>query len=120
AELAILHASLEGGEEGAWLNSRSTKSGVVDLLREDDGTFKTVRKTLPDFVSSQLDLLYKGAAIVRGAPDLVIWHSRTQRIRLIEVKCPNWDHPSPDQLRFIEVAKKDGIPTAIVEWEFSN
>lgn len=118
AELVVLHASLSVDEEGAWLNSRGTRSGVVDLSRRENGIFKSVRTSLPSFVSVTLDSLYQSTGAKKGAPDLVIWNVSTQTIRFIEVKCPHWDRPSPEQLRFLDAAKALGISTAIVEWEF--
>ena len=47
AELAVLHASLESGEDGGWLNTRKIGLAVVDLTSDKSGTFKTVRVPLP-------------------------------------------------------------------------
>jgi hypothetical protein len=118
AELVVLQKSLLSGEEGAWLNSRGTRSGVVDLQRDAGGKFKSVRINLPDFVSAILESLYQRAGVVKGAPDLVIWNVVARRLRFIEVKCPHWDRLSPEQVSFFEAAKSLGIATAIEEWEF--
>ena len=38
AELAVLVESLRDGEDGAWLNSRGTKTAVVDLVKDSSGS----------------------------------------------------------------------------------
>jgi hypothetical protein len=119
-ELAILELSLKPGEVGAWLNSRSRRSGVDDLTLDAKGSFRTNRIPLPDFVGEFLDRLYTSTGLAKGCPDLVIWDAATQRVRLIEVKCPHWDRPSREQIAFIEAAAELGIETAIAEWEFSE
>ena len=47
AELVVLQAELQPGENGAWLNSRGTRSGVVDLVQIEPGKYKTTRVDLP-------------------------------------------------------------------------
>jgi hypothetical protein len=119
AELVILRTSLRAGEEGAWMNSRGRVSGVVGLKRMPDGKIQTVRRALPDFVTLILRKIYAESRLSRGCPDLVIWHAGSQTLRLIEVKCPHWDQPSSDQDKFMRVAAVRGIPTEVVEWEFT-
>ena len=118
AELAILVRELCAGESGVWLNSRGLDSGVSDLIMTKFGEFKTKRVPLPAFVSRQLKRLYRKAKVKKGCPDLVIWNPRSERIRLVEVKCPHWDRPSHEQQQFIEAAESSGIGAKIVEWEF--
>jgi hypothetical protein len=118
AELAVLRAELREGETGAWLNSRGTGSGVVDLVRKPDGKYVTVRIELPQFVTDLLCSLYAASGQKRGMPDLVVWNATTQNIRLVEVKCPQWDRPSQYQKEFHGVARANGIEVSMVEWEF--
>lgn len=123
AELVVLSLELRPGEAGAWLNSRSTTSGVVDLIEEygeTTGTFSTVRATLPSFVTDILVELYRAADLRKGCPDLVIWNVETSDARLVEVKCPHWDKPSADQQNFMVVAESMRIPVSVVEWEFAT
>lgn len=120
AELAVLQAELRPSEAGAWLNSRGVVSGTAELTRDSDGKFKTRRVELPGFVSARLRALYDAAGLSKGAPDLVIWNMRDSSLRFVEVKCPHWDTPSKEQLRFLEAAEAAGVPVAIVEWEFSD
>jgi len=118
AELAVLFAELRTGESGAWLNSRGTKSGAVDLARSPDGKLETVRTNLPPFVSDLLRSLYEATGLAKGAPDLVIWNSSSSSVRFVEVKCPHWDRPSEEQLKFLAAAKEHGVEASIAEWEF--
>jgi hypothetical protein len=118
AELAVLQAELQPGEEGAWLNSRGTRSGVIDLIEVEPGKFKTKRADLPPFVSTLLASLYQSTGLSKGAPDLVIWSGNAATIRFVEVKCPHWDEPSSEQLKFLEAANERGFSSSIVEWEF--
>jgi VRR-NUC domain len=118
AELVVLQASLRAGENGAWLNSRGIGSATVDLKRDELRKFKTVRVVLPDFVAGKLRDLYKETQLKKGAPDLVVWHERTRRIRFVEVKNPLWDRPSHEQLKFLRAAQAKGMPTEIAEWGF--
>jgi hypothetical protein len=120
AELAVLARMLGAREHGAWLNSRGTKTGVIDLLHTAPGRYKTQRIGLPAFVSERLVSLYRLADVKRGAPDLVLWRARKHALRFVEVKCPHWDAPSVDQLRFMRAACKQGIPTQVCEWEFAD
>jgi len=120
AELVILAGELAPGENGAWLNSRGLDSGVSDLLRSSLGEFKTKRIPLPKFVSTRLQQLYHKAKVKKGCPDLVIWNQETKQMRLVEVKCPHWDRPSPEQKLFIAAAESSGIGAKIVEWEFKH
>ena len=122
AELVVLAMQVSAGEHGAWLNSRGTRTGAVDLVASDVGgirTYKTRRVSLPDFVSSFLVKLYRATGLPNGCPDLVVWDMRTQAVRLVEVKCPQWDEPSQEQDRFLRAASDLGIQASIVEWEFS-
>lgn len=123
AELAILDTELDAGERGVWLNSRGTKSGVVELVIRPTGeanSYETRRMPLPTFVSRKLDELYVEAKLNKGCPDLVIWQVMPPGIRLVEVKCPHWDRPSQEQEKFMSVAAAAGISTKIVEWEFEQ
>ena len=119
AELAVLEAELGPGESGAWMNSRGTTTGAVDLIVS--GTrpaFKTRRIGLPDFVSSVLRDIYKQANLKWGCADLVIWNAASREMRLVEVKCPHWDKLSREQRIFLQVAEEMGIESSVVEWEF--
>jgi hypothetical protein len=118
AELAVLGGALQPGEAGAWLNSRAVKAATINFVAVQSGKFKTVRAPLPCFVTAHLEQLYRDARLTRGAPDLVVWHEPTSRIRFIEVKNPRWDRPSAEQLQFLRAAEARGIPIEIVEWEF--
>jgi hypothetical protein len=118
AELVILRALLGPDEEGAWMNSRGRKSGVVALEWGCDGRARTIRRRLPDFVGRALGEIYEESHLVRGCPDLVIWNSQRQNLRLVEVKCPHWDRPSSEQIEFMRVAAQRGVPTDVAEWEF--
>lgn len=102
------------------MNSRGRKSGVVALEWGKDGRAKTIRRNLPDFVAHALGVIYQEAHLSRGCPDLVIWSLTTQKLKLVEVKCPHWDRPSDDQQRFMRVAADRGIQTEVVEWEFAE
>jgi hypothetical protein len=124
AELAVLAAEVGPEEHGAWLNSRSTASGVVDLVLEDgEGgrpVFTTRRQALPSFVSAALDAVYEQSGLGKGCPDLVIWNPASRRVRLVEVKCPRWDRPSAEQEKFMEAAATLGVSTCVAEWEFAG
>lgn len=118
AELVVLARELSGNEAGAWINSRGTTSGCVDLVRVGPRKFKTKRIPLPGFVSARLRRLYRTSRVKKGCPDLVIWNPKSARMRLVEVKCPHWDRPSKEQEIFLASARKTGIAAKIVEWEF--
>lgn len=120
AELVILSLILRPEEEGTWMNSRGRVSGVAGLDLVDGEKRRTIRRSLPDFVSQALGEVYQEAGLTRGCPDLVIWNIHTRTIRLIEVKCPHWDRPSHDQQAFMRVAAWRRIPTEVIEWEFSG
>jgi hypothetical protein len=120
AELVILRRSLRAGEEGAWMNSRGRSSGVIGLKPMPDGKLKTVRRDLPAFVAQALAKVYAKSRLLRGCPDLVIWHVGSQRVRFIEVKCLHKDRPSSQQIEFMRVAVLGGVPTEVVEWEFAG
>ena len=120
AELAVLVESLRDGEDGAWLNSRGTKTAVVDLVKDSNGKFHTVRAPLPDFVQDCLNSFYKHPEVAKGVFDLVIWKVPENNIRFVEVKCPHWDRLTMEQKRFSELAHEYGIDTEIVEWEFED
>lgn len=123
AELAVLALEQQSGERGVWLNSRSTKSGVVGLNVRVSGAcvqYKTQREPLPSFVVSQLAALHQEAGQVKGRPDLVLWRADLTALRFVEVKCPHWDRVSPNQQYFIQVAQSLGVPTKVVEWEFGS
>ena len=121
AELAILCLELRPGEKGAWMNSRGTDTGVVNLVPSHEngrGSYVTCREELPEFVSKMLKRTYRKAGVKKGGPDIVIWKAKTRRTRFVEVKCPHWDRLTREQERFLAVAESAGIPTKIVEWEF--
>lgn len=120
AELAVLSMELRPGESGAWLNSRGTNTGVVDLVPSDTdavGSYHTRRVPLPAFVSKTLVRMYGATGVRKGGPDLVIWNAQTNGVRFVEVKCPHWDQTSDEQTQFLLVAKSLGIPASLVEWE---
>jgi hypothetical protein len=119
AELAILTIDLKGDEQGVWINSRSSKSGVVDLERYGTG-FKTRRIEIPVFVTNTIERIYKATIKRKGCPDLVIWNTQTKNMRFVEVKCPHWDRVREGQKEFIQHAKSIGIETIIIEWQFLN
>ena len=120
AELLVLRDELRTGEAGAWLNSRSTTTGVVDLVRRHDGGFQTVRVNLPGYVSEVLSTLYEITGLTKGAPDLVVWSEADRGVRFIEVKCPHWDGVSVEQSTFLHAADERGCETLVVEWEFAR
>jgi len=120
AELVILELELKDGEEGVWMNSRKPESGVVDLEHLGEAKFKTSRVPVPGFVSDLLRKVYAAAKLHKGCPDLVIWNTAEQTIRLVEVKCPHWDRPTSEQEVFMETAQVRGISASIVEWEFED
>jgi hypothetical protein len=119
AELAVLSINLKKDEQGVWINSRSSKSGAIDLERHETG-FKTKRIEIPLFVTSTIERIYKTTANRKGCPDLVIWNAQTKNIRFVEVKCPHWDRVREGQKEFIQEAKNIGKETKIIEWEFLN
>jgi VRR-NUC domain len=118
AELVILDREVRFPEQGAWLNSRGTKSGVIGLRPDAGGRLRTVRIELPKFVSEALAALYCLAGVTKGCPDLVIWDLQGETIRLVEVKCRDWDAPSAEQAQFLATAGERGIAAAVVEWRF--
>lgn len=121
AELAVLEAELAPGEAGAWMNSRSTATGAVDLiLTGTRPAFTTRRIPLPEFVSSVLRDIYKRADLKWGCTDLVIWNEASGEIRLVEVRCPHRNKPTPEQRIFLRVAEEMGIESSVVEWEFAS
>jgi hypothetical protein len=121
AELAVLEAELAPGESGAWMNSRGTTSGAIDLiLTGTRPAFKTRRISLPEFVSSLLRDVYKRAELKWGCADLVIWNAASREVRLVKVKCSSCDMPSREQRIFLQVAEEMGLETSVVEWEFAS
>lgn len=118
AELAIL--SLETGptEAGAWMNSRGTASGVVELVFQSATARTTRRVSLPPFVSEVLKRLLSSAGLKRGCPDLVIWDEGTKAVRFVEVKWRLRDRPTDEQGLFFETARRKGFVSKVVEWEF--
>ena len=120
AELVVLRRQVQEGEEGVWLNSRGTKTGVADLRRDASGNFVTVRIPLPDFVATRLHELYELTGPMKGAPDLVIWNVSNSSVRFVEVKCPDWDSPSDEQEIFLAEAARRGSTCSIVEWVFAS
>ena len=124
AELAVLQTELQHEEAGVWLNSRGIKTGVSDLLvtefKDGEYKYKTLRIEIPDFVSDAIKLAYSASGLTKGCPDLVIWNSRALDIRFVEVKCPQWDRVSKEQVEFIRIAEQQGVNTKIMEWEFAS
>lgn len=120
AELVVLEIELQPGEAGAWLNSRGVSSGTIGLTLDKSGKLKTVRMRLPKFVAEKLQQLYAASRLSKGAPDLVLWNDRTQAVRFVEVKCPDWDRPSPEQVQFHRIAEATGCRVDIVEWRFTH
>ena len=94
----------------------------MDLIREATAggppALKTKRAALPGFVSDALTAIYEKSGLRKGCADLVIWDQASQRLRLVEVKCPHWDRPSVEQAKFMQVALDMGMTTSIAEWEF--
>lgn len=120
AELALLSLELRPGESGAWLNSRGTRTGVVDIMRTVGGKFQTVRIPLPSHVGDLLSSLYKETGLPGGASDLVIWGEASESVRFVEVKCPHWDKPSQAQTHFHDALSRRGIDVHVAEWEFES
>ena len=119
AELAILAREIKHGEDGVWINSRSTTTGVCGLSRKV-GKVETIRKELPDFISVFLASVYENEKLSSGCPDLVIWNNETRAFRFVEVKCPLWDRPTKQQYQFMAFAASEGIETMISEWVFED
>jgi hypothetical protein len=119
AELAILRIELNQNEDGVWINSRSGKSGVINLLKINH-KFITIRKIIPKIVENKLEEIYKKTTSRNGFPDLVIWNRKTFTIRFVEVKCPLWDKVRAGQEEFIKIANEMGLFVKIAEWEFEN
>ena len=80
--------------------------------------FKTQRVQLTEHVAAVLESLLTETGLSKGVPDLIIWSSRTQSVRFVEVKCPHWDRPTHEQSVFRQAASARGIESRIVEWEF--
>jgi hypothetical protein len=57
--------------------------------------------------------LYPHPEILKDIYDLILWRSKEQKIRFIEVKCLNKDRLTAEQQRFAELAKKRGILTKV-------
>jgi hypothetical protein len=89
-------------------------------VRGRDGKFKTRRERLPEFVSDLPRGLYASTGLSKGAPGLVLWNAAERAIRFVEVKCPHWDRPSQEQLKFLAAAEERGVATSIAEWEFTD
>ena len=119
AELVVLNLELGEGEDGVWINSRGTKSGVYDLELVD-GKLQTIRKNLPQFISKFLADTYKSNILAKGCPDLVIWSTKSVSFRFVEVKCPKWDRLGKEQKAFIAHATNKNIETTIAEWVFDD
>lgn len=123
AELAVLAHELCPGEQGVWLNSRGKTSGVAELVPTTGvagASFRTRRQPLPAFVTAKLKLICSKSGLKKGCPDLAIWCTDHETLRLVEVKCPHWDSPSPEQSRFMETAVLCGVPVTVVEWEYEG
>jgi hypothetical protein len=122
AELAVLFLELKPSEKGVWINSRGLHSGASDLIKSTDPakTYETVRTSLPDFVGQAISEVFEAADVMRGCPDLVIWNVQTWLVRFVEVKCPHWDAPTPEQDIFLEVSNAKGFKGKIAEWEFQE
>lgn len=119
AELAVLYLELEDDEEGVWINSRGTKTGVRSLELHD-GRFTTVRQRLSAPVSQFLKKAYQKERLARGCPDIVIWKLDSPEFRFVEVKCPLWDRLSKEQVEFIAYSEGRGISTAVAQWVFEE
>lgn len=119
AELVVLKQQIKAGEAGAWLNSRGTKTAVIDLVEDDQGRFHTARIDLPSHVQECLESFYAHPEVVRGVYDFVIWGDSQQTVRFVEVKCPHWDRVTREQQRFRLLAEERDIEAEIVEWEFA-
>jgi hypothetical protein len=119
AELAILDIELQRHEKGVWLNSRGSRSGVIDLVKRKE-KYKSIRVMLPKYISEIIEEIYKSTSRRKGCPDLIIWNDQNGTIRFVEVKCPLWDRLREGQDEFINIAKGMGLSTKIVEWEFAN
>ena len=119
AELAVLQLEKGDGEDGVWINSRGTTSGVTGLERVS-GKLRTVRKDLPDAVSTFLIEAYRSTSLAKGCPDLVIWNTSSMDFRFVEVKCPVWDRPTKEQNEFMAYARSLGVGAEIVEWVFEK
>jgi len=119
AELVVLQLEKDDCEDGVWINSRGTTSGVVSLKRVG-GKFRTVRKALPDVISKFLREAYRCPSLAKGCPDLVIWNASSEQFRFVEVKCPLWDRPSKEQNEFMAYARSYGVAAEIVEWVFED
>lgn len=123
AELAVLDIEKGAREEGVWLNSRGTKTGVIDLVHSHENgnsTYRTKRVGLPDFVTVLLEKIYADSRLKKGCPDLVFWMPDTEAVRFVEVKCPHWDAPTPEQDEFMTFCKVLNSSATIVEWEFQS
>jgi hypothetical protein len=121
AELAVLQLELRSYEKGAWLNSRSTTRGVDGLVSSNENgiRYKTSGCELPGFVTSKLDSIYREAMLTKGCPDLVIWRTDLDEVRLVEVKNSHWDRLSQEQISFRNVAERLSVKCKTVEWEFA-
>src|SRR6266566_4365823 len=95
--------------------ARTDRKGVVEGKSVAVGCGSSMkrkrREPLPLFVVKKLEDIYARAQLTRGCPDLVIWRTDRDQFRLVEVKCPEWDKPSDEQRRFIEVAYEIGVET---------
>lgn len=128
AELAVLARELHPLENGSWLNQRWRASGIVELVpvRAARGpTFRTRREPLPLYVVAALEDVYSRARLNRGCPELVIWRTDRDQLRLVAVKRKGEERRdqikwSADRRRFVETAWARGISTTVVEWKFSG
>lgn len=118
AELVILAEETSQTESGAWLNSRGTNSGVIDLEMDHTGRLKSVRTALPKFVTARLKQVYSEAGALKGIPDLVLWSKAGRYVRFVEVKCPEWDRASPEQMHVHAICRSMGCAVEIAEWRF--
>lgn len=102
------------------MNTRGTRSGVSDLLKNPNNKFITKRSALPEFVSKSLKDIYEKSGMKKGCPDLVIWNYVNQSVRFVEVKRLNHDSLKKEQIEFMKTANKSGMKTRIAEWDFQD
>ena len=128
AELAVLARELNPLERGSWVNQRSRASGIVELVpvRAPRGsTFRPRREPLPLYVVARLEDIYSRARLRRGCPELVIWRTDHDQVRLVAVQRKGEERRdqmkwSADRRRFVETAWERGIGTTVVEWKFTD
>ena len=120
AELAVLFMELSAAEKGVWINSRGFQTGASDLVSSSKShkTYETVRISIPNFVVQTISDVMTESGLARGCPDLVIWNNHSTSVRFVEVKCPHWDAPTPEQDTFLSLVRYKGLQGKVVNWEF--